>query len=126
MVCLLAIQPALGQLHHQHFMKTGGRGIISYVHLWWGRILLVLGTINGGLGFQLAHTSHGWITAYSIIAVVFYLLYAVVKIFATMRHQKRGGNMGKIMSPRTGYSVEHADDEIPMNSHSQRIVYPGK
>ncbi|KAJ4394336.1 hypothetical protein N0V93_003553 [Gnomoniopsis smithogilvyi] len=126
-VCLLAIQPALGQLHHSHFMKTGGRGIVSYVHLWWGRILLVLGTINGGLGFQLTHTSHGWITAYSIIAVVFYLFYAVVKVFTAMRHQRRSGNMGKMMSPRTGYSVERADDEVPMNSYnSQRIVYPGK
>lgn len=98
---------------------------MSYIHLWWGRIFLVLGTINGGLGLQLSHASHGWVTAYSIIAVVFYLFYAVVKGFSFMRHQRRGGDMGKMMSPRTGYS-EHADDEMPMNSYTQRIVVPGK
>lgn len=125
-VCSLAIQPALGQLHHQHFLKNGSRGVVSYVHLWWGRALLILGAINGGLGLELTHAKEGWIIAYSIVAVVFYVFYAVVKGFVSMRHQKRAGNTGKMMSPRTGYNLEHDDDEVPMNSYKQRTVFPGK
>lgn len=125
MVCLLAVQPALGQLHHQNFVKTGSRGIFSYVHLWWGRIFLVLGVINGGLGFQLSHSKESYIVAYSIVSVACYLIYLVVKVMATVRHQKRAGNAGK-MSPRTGYSVEHGDDEVPMTSHVQHSIHQGK
>ncbi len=87
-MALLAIQPALGILHHQHYLKTQSRGLISYVHIWWGRILMVLGVVNGGLGLQLAQESNGPIIAYSVVAAVVFLAYAGYKSLAFLRSGK--------------------------------------
>lgn len=117
-VALLAIQPALGGLHHQYFVKNGARGIFSYVHLWFGRILLVLGAINGGLGFQLSNSKQSYIIAYSVITVFFYLLYAGVKGFTMARNGRNGSGTRKASS---NPSVSNADDEVPMHSYTRQF-----
>lgn len=50
---IIAIQPAMGLLQHGHFKKTGGKSAFAYVHRWTGRVMICLGWINSGLGFQL-------------------------------------------------------------------------
>jgi len=50
---IILIQPAMGILQHLHFRKTGGKSIYGYIHRWNGRIAIILGMINQGLGFQL-------------------------------------------------------------------------
>ncbi len=50
---IILIQPAMGILHHLHFRKTGGKSIFGHIHRWNGRIAIILGMINQGLGFQL-------------------------------------------------------------------------
>ncbi|KAE9370889.1 hypothetical protein N431DRAFT_412660 [Stipitochalara longipes BDJ] len=50
---IILIQPAMGILQHIHFRKTGGRSVWGYIHRWNGRVAIVLGMINQGLGFQL-------------------------------------------------------------------------
>jgi hypothetical protein len=50
---IILIQPAMGTLQHLHFRKTGGRSIYGYIHRWNGRVAIILGMINQGLGFQL-------------------------------------------------------------------------
>lgn len=89
-VALLAIQPALGYLHHLHYAKNGSRGIISHGHIWWGRILMVLGAINGGLGLQLSAADDGYIIAYSVVAAIMFLVYAIVKTMVSMRKRTQG------------------------------------
>ncbi|KAK2610787.1 hypothetical protein N8I77_004188 [Diaporthe amygdali] len=119
-VCVLAIQPALGFIHHQQFMKTGSRGIFSYAHIWWGRLWLVLGVINGGLGLQLTDASNSLIIAYSVIAVIMYLVYAVVKTLVSFRSRSRRSN-GSIEGRKAsgaGY-VEHGD-EMNLNRYPDR------
>ncbi|UKZ96621.1 uncharacterized protein TrAFT101_011399 [Trichoderma asperellum] len=74
-VVLLALQPIFGWLHHGYYVKNQSRGAISYVHIWYGRTLLIIGTINGGLGLQLANQSKGFIIAYSVVAGVIILIY---------------------------------------------------
>ncbi|KAK7719730.1 hypothetical protein SLS64_001910 [Diaporthe eres] len=112
-VCVLAIQPALGFIHHSQFAKTGSRGIFSHAHIWWGRIWLVLGVINGGLGLQLAGSSNSLIIAYSVIAVVMYLVYAVVKSLVSFRSRGRRNNGSlngrKVSGAGSGYA-EHGDE----------------
>ena len=57
-VCsIIVFQPVMGILQHWHFKKTGGRSIFAYLHRWTGRIAIVLGMINNGLGFQLAESN---------------------------------------------------------------------
>jgi hypothetical protein len=51
---IIFIQPAMGTLQHLHFRKTGGQSIYGYIHRWNGRVAIILGMINQGLGFQLA------------------------------------------------------------------------
>jgi len=56
LVCcvIILVQPILGIIQHQHYKRTGGKGVFAYVHRWVGRCAIVLGMINNGLGFQLA------------------------------------------------------------------------
>jgi len=79
-IALFAVQPVLGFLHHQHFLKTQGRGLVSYVHIWWGRILMALGVINGGIGLRLAQESDGPVIAYSVVAGVVFFCYTGFKV----------------------------------------------
>ncbi|KAF3762522.1 CBD9-like protein [Cryphonectria parasitica EP155] len=109
--------PALGHLHHRHYLKYRQRGVISYIHLYWGRILIILGAINGGLGLQLTHAPSSWITAYMVIAIVVYLLYAGIKVFAVVRRRNREAAPPKTsakMWPSSGYV--DLGDEVPMNN----------
>ncbi|KAB5563596.1 hypothetical protein GE09DRAFT_1113060 [Coniochaeta sp. 2T2.1] len=100
-VCLLAIQPALGYAHHRHFLKHGARGIISHVHIWYGRALMILGVINGGLGLQLALGSNSCKIAYGVVAGVTFLIYASGKAFLSTKGRKSAGpGGGRIRSGR--------------------------
>ena len=47
---LLAFQPMLRFLHHAFFKRHNARTIWSYGHIWFGRIAIILGIVNGGLG----------------------------------------------------------------------------
>ncbi|KAJ6003454.1 hypothetical protein N7451_006001 [Penicillium sp. IBT 35674x] len=49
---LALFQPAMGLLQHRFFRKTGGKGPFAYMHRWFGRIMIILGVINVGLGYQ--------------------------------------------------------------------------
>ncbi|KAI9171377.1 hypothetical protein HJFPF1_00859 [Paramyrothecium foliicola] len=85
-VALLGLQPVLGWIHHQHYMKHQKRGAFSYIHISYGQVLIIVGIVNGGLGLQLAGASNAYIIAYSVLAGVFTLLYAGVSV---MRHSRR-------------------------------------
>jgi hypothetical protein len=99
-ICLLAIQPALGYLHHRHYLKTHGRGVISYAHIWWGRILMILGVINGGSGLQLSRERDSLIIAYSVVAGVIFLAYFLFKGWAVFfRNNKAGDASPKVENP---------------------------
>lgn len=87
---LLLFQPLMGLYSHLHFQKTGTKSVFAYVHRWWGRVMVILGIINGGLGFRLAGiglpgTPVGAVVAYSVVAGVILSAYLVVVIFGTAR-----------------------------------------
>jgi hypothetical protein len=44
--------------------------------MWYGRILIILGVVNGGLGLKLAANSHGGEIAYGVVAGVMAIAYA--------------------------------------------------
>lgn len=90
-VVLLLIQPILGVMHHKYFLKYRERGAISYAHIWWGRILLILAVVNGGLGFKLANAGNSAVIAYAIIAAVCFGIYAIVKSWAVVRRGRQSG-----------------------------------
>lgn len=88
---LLLFQPLMGLYSHIHLYKTGARSIFAYIHRWFGRTMVILGIINGGLGFRLAGIGSpgvpvGAAIAYSVIAGIIISSYLVVVIFRTARH----------------------------------------
>jgi hypothetical protein len=92
---ILIIQPLMGLSQHLHFRKTGQKAWFAYVHRWIGRFTILLGIINGGLGFMLAGIGNsgvpkGAMIAYSVIAagVVFVYLAVVGSQAFSSKRQK--------------------------------------
>lgn len=79
----MAFQPFLGVLHHRHFVRNEGRGLVSHFHIWWGRLLMVMGIINGGLGLQLALAPRSVIIGYSVASAVLFLAYVAAKVIGS-------------------------------------------
>jgi hypothetical protein len=87
----LLLQPILGLLHHLKFRRTGRPTILGVAHRWWGRALLVLGAINGGLGLQLAGEDRTPIIVYSVLAGVFLSVWGVGILVDERRPQRMPG-----------------------------------
>jgi hypothetical protein len=87
----LSVQPFVGYLQHRHYQKHHNRSVLGWAHIWWGRLLLLLGAINGGLGLQLAGASNASIIAYSVIAGFFWLLYVCVALITSLRRRRHSG-----------------------------------
>ncbi|KAI9039755.1 cytochrome and DOMON domain-containing protein [Aspergillus affinis] len=96
MAFLILFQPAMGWLQHMHFRKRGTKSSFAYAHRWLGRILIILGIINGGLGFRLAgigspSTPRSAMIAYSVIAGVMGLAYISAHLVMELQGRKEQG-----------------------------------
>ncbi|KAE8361207.1 hypothetical protein BDV27DRAFT_148013 [Aspergillus caelatus] len=90
---LILFQPAMGFLQHRYFHKTGKKSVFAYLHRWFGRSMIVLGIVNGGLGFHLAQNVTatapvGAIIAYSVVAGIVGLVYVLVVIVLPLTKQR--------------------------------------
>ncbi|KAI1347384.1 hypothetical protein F5Y01DRAFT_295334 [Xylaria sp. FL0043] len=90
-VALFGVQPLGGYIHHLYFVKHQKRGLVSHGHIWYGRILIVLGIVNGGLGLQLAGASHSLVIAYAVVAAVISSAYIGSAIFGEVRRHRGSG-----------------------------------
>ncbi|KAF9889502.1 hypothetical protein FE257_007212 [Aspergillus nanangensis] len=95
MSMLILFQPAMGLLQHMHFRRTGGKSLFAYGHRWLGRGAILLGIINGGLGFGLVGVGtpvspRGAMIAYSVIAGVMGLVYVSVHLFVAVQARRQG------------------------------------
>jgi hypothetical protein len=81
---LLLLQPSLGWLQHIHFRRTGDKSMFGYGHRWLGRTMIVLGMINGGLGFWWVGSGtrslRAGLIVYAVVAGVVFLVYILVHI----------------------------------------------
>ncbi|KAG6029927.1 hypothetical protein E4U41_000228 [Claviceps citrina] len=92
-LCLLiSVQPVLGWLHHQHFVKTQRRGHVSDAHVWYGRALIIVGMVNGGLGLQLAGSDGAFVAAYCVLLGVFAVLYLASAVLGLLKRRSRSGS----------------------------------
>ncbi|PKS13191.1 hypothetical protein jhhlp_000536 [Lomentospora prolificans] len=68
----LILQPIFGSIHHRKFKSNQTHTIWTHIHVWYGRVLILLGIINGGLGLQLARSSPAYskpgLIVYSVLA----------------------------------------------------------
>jgi hypothetical protein len=72
----MIVQPVLGWMHHRNYVKYQRRTTISHAHIWYGRGIMIVGIINGGIGLQLSGASTALIVAYSVVGVVVSMIYA--------------------------------------------------
>lgn len=66
-VSLMLVEPFIGIIHHLRFLKTREPGLWTVWHIWYGRVLILLGIINGGLGLKLAGNTTGGKIAYGVV-----------------------------------------------------------
>ncbi|RYP40263.1 hypothetical protein DL767_001806 [Monosporascus sp. MG133] len=94
-VCLMFLQPIGGYMHHRHYLRHKQRGVISHVHIWYGRTLMVMGVVNGGIGIRWATDGEvrgsPLMTAYIVVAAVMAVIYMGAKGFGVARRRRRGG-----------------------------------
>jgi hypothetical protein len=91
--CLILFQPVMGYLQHRYFHKTGGKSAFAYLHRWLGRCLITLGIINAGLGFRLTGIGLsiapvGAVIAYSVVAGIIGLGYALIVVLLPLRKRR--------------------------------------
>ncbi|TVY31409.1 Cytochrome b561 and DOMON domain-containing protein, partial [Lachnellula subtilissima] len=92
-VALFLLQPFLGLAHHFLYQKHSSRTPVSHIHIWYGRILMILAVINGGLGLQLAANTRSGEIVYGVLAGVMAVVYVVIVV---LRRQGPGiGRMGR-------------------------------
>jgi disulfide bond formation protein DsbB len=104
-VCaMMVLQPFLGFAHHKYYVKHQRRGAISHAHIWYGRALMLVGIINGGLGLQLANAPRSFIIAYVVVTVVIALFGAVAGIIGARRRSHRAKEAYASSSPTTQYA----------------------
>ena len=93
---LLLLQPFFGLAHHFRFRKTQERGILTQIHVWYGRLLILLGIINGGLGLQLAANTKGGQIAYGIVGGIFGIALIIIAVVVGMKRPK-SSNRGDVV-----------------------------
>lgn len=65
--------------------------------MWYGRILMICGIINGGLGLQLAANSSKGNIAYGVVAGAVFVIYIVVVLATGLK--KRNAEKTEASSP---------------------------
>jgi hypothetical protein len=89
-VVLFLLQPILGVWQHTRFLKTGVRSVWASAHVWYGRFLIVLGVINGGLGLQLAGNADGGEeSVYIVMVIVMLFVYIGAHIWFAKKIKKQ-------------------------------------
>ncbi|CZS90816.1 related to cellobiose dehydrogenase [Rhynchosporium agropyri] len=92
----LLLQPITGLLHHLKYKKVGRPNAGTYPHIWWGRAVITLGMINGGIGLQLAGNTEKGEIAYGVVAGIIWCVWIGVTILAFLKSRnKKEGESGE-------------------------------
>ena len=89
LVAMMIFQPLAGWLHHRQFMRSGQRSAISHGHIWNGRIAIILGMINGGLGLELGGVEMRYVIAYSVVAGIMGFTYIASIVYGEIARSRR-------------------------------------
>ncbi|KAK6531144.1 hypothetical protein TWF281_007968 [Arthrobotrys megalospora] len=105
----LVIQPILGLIHHLRYKKVKRSTWWGFVHRWYGRTIVVVGIVNGGLGLLLAENTRAGEIAYAVVgglAGLTYLMVVVQWIFRTRAVEKTAMKQKKDYMEPAGESRE--------------------
>ncbi|KAL8921979.1 MAG: hypothetical protein Q9208_005433 [Pyrenodesmia sp. 3 TL-2023] len=122
-VALLLLQPVLGYVHHRIYVRRKEKTVWGVAHVWYGRVLILLAVINGGLGLQLSDNTVKGEIAYGVVAGVMFLLYlAVLGVAYFRKRRSREGETGEKMvrGEKSRGSDEEVDGLAGVGSRPQR------
>ena len=122
-VAFIFIQLGLGVYHHVRYVrdKPTSRRWFTHAHLWLGRIVILAGLINAGLGLRQALVSWTWVGIWWAICGALVFSYAVASIVVVQfRRLKRArdypsGSSGGVYSPER-YKVAEGYEAYEMGS----------
>ncbi|KAK5165692.1 uncharacterized protein LTR77_008615 [Saxophila tyrrhenica] len=97
----LFAQLGLGAYHHKVYMKTQQKTIFGKIHTYLGPAIMLIGILNGFLGFRLAG-AYFLAIPYSIILIVFAGIYLCIRGYS---HIRRRRNASK--NAPEGYQYPH-------------------
>ncbi|MCJ1277685.1 hypothetical protein MMC21_005499 [Puttea exsequens] len=106
--CLL-FQPISGVIHHYIYKKHGKRSFWTPSHVWWGRVIITLGMINGGLGLQLSGDTIKGEIAYGVIAGFMWLLWVSVIVWSSFKSKDTVRAAGEKFSPHSSAMMHNVD-----------------
>jgi len=109
---LLIPQIVLGATHHMIFIMKGKRSWVAHAHKWFGRFVILLGIVNGGLGLPLANASTGAIAIYSGAAAVVFIFWLIA--YGATRFWEH----------KTGVNKKSNEDEEDENMPTPTIYQP--
>jgi hypothetical protein len=92
----MLLQPFFGFVHHHRYLATQKPGNWTHLHVWYGRVLILLGIINGGLGLQLANNTKGGTIAYGVVGGVIGTSYCVMLIVSELKKRVRDKSTGPV------------------------------
>ncbi|CAN8097938.1 unnamed protein product [Discula destructiva] len=128
---LILVQPVLGWLHHRQFKIHERRTVVSHMHLLNGRVLIVLGIVNGGLGLQMAGAVDEVKLAYTIVAAVVGGAWGLVTVLGEVRRRRgrdvwgreaAGENKERIRMERIGEAVAVGSEDGSVQEGRPRRV----
>jgi hypothetical protein len=98
---LMIVQPFLGFLHHRGYVKTGTRTVFTFIHKYYGRIVMLAGAINGIVGRENEGTdyAHGRTIYSALFGMVIGIYVITVAVTAFMRRKNTKKDVEEISSP---------------------------
>ncbi|KAI9767457.1 MAG: hypothetical protein M1840_005686 [Geoglossum simile] len=124
LMALLVIQSVLGYLHHRAYVRTQRHSVYTLPHIWHGRIVILLGAVNGFLGFRLAGRST---LSYLISLLIFTISYATIYIVSRkrLRRKREALSNPRLRNPHDPDFIrpDSRSDDIPLASHAAPPAY---
>ncbi|ROW10049.1 hypothetical protein VPNG_06518 [Cytospora leucostoma] len=100
-------QFVLGFMHHRKFKKTQKPTKLAPIHVWLGRLIIVLGIVNGFLGFPLALSPRYDYALLAIIVAVVSMMTLVLSCkLLIARRRRRHQEQERSEGPPPGYNAE--------------------
>ncbi|KXJ90839.1 hypothetical protein Micbo1qcDRAFT_163485 [Microdochium bolleyi] len=123
-------QFTLGVLHHRNFKKTQQKTKLAPIHVWLGRLILVLGVINGFLGFTLSQAVfYNYILLGLVLAIfpLFGVILAIRKCLSKKfdKENKIVSETGDYSAGQTGYNLEPWQVPPHLQQQQQHQQQPG-
>lgn len=118
--CMILFQPAMGLYQHLHYHKTGGRSAFGIAHRWLGRTLILLGIVNGGLGWYIAGNTSAYIP-YGVVAGIVFLIYISVLIFASFRSGRSDETLNEKPGSDRSYEMQRPKEQRHRRLSSDEI-----